>query len=103
MTRPLSTRGYPSATDGPDPRDFFAPPSRSAPRGYVSRSILASLVVESESEIIKRLRAGGYIEDKNGRYLITDKGNEIGTQKGKSLFFHLYRTTAAIGLTPKQD
>lgn len=103
MTRPLSTKRAIGATPRHESKEFYAPIMRQSPRGYVSRNVLASLVVESESEIIKRLRADGYIEDRNGRYSITSKGEEIGVQKGKQLFFHLYRTTAAIGLTAKLD
>lgn len=102
MTRPLSINQYPRATDRDEDSGFYAPVMRQVPRGHVSRNILASLVIQSESEIIRRLSAGGYMEDKFGQYHLTAKGSEIGIQKGKRIYFHLYRTTAAIGLTPKQ-
>ena len=101
MTRPLSINQYPRATDRDVDTGFHAPVMHGVPRGHVSRAILASLVVQSEWEVIKRLCAGGYMEDKHGQYHLTDKGGEIGIQKGKRIYFHLYRTTAAISLTPK--
>lgn len=103
MTRALSINQYPRATDRDVDTGFYAPSMRGVPRGHVSRNILAGLVVQSEWEVVRRLCSGGYMEDKHGQYHLTAKGNEIGIQKGKRIYFHLYRTTDAIGLTPKTN
>lgn len=75
---------------------------RQSPSGHVSRTVLTTLVDDSESEILRRLKADGYIEDVRGSYRLTLKGKAIGIQKGRQLYFHLQDTVDALDLTIKR-
>lgn len=74
---------------------------RQSPNDHVSRTMLTTLVTESESEILRRLKSAGYIEDVRGAYRLTIRGRSIGMQKGKQLYFHLHNAISALGLTVK--
>lgn len=78
------------------------PPMAQCPRGHLSKSMLPTVVVESESVITGRLIAAGYLEMRpGGAYVLTAKGMAIGLAKGKRLYFHVQKTADALGLTPK--